>query len=554
MQNFTVIPSSDNIDESLDLLLANDETAISCSSGSAFPTENLYVGMFCYRTDSPTAAGGDYKLVGTDPTPTWVLVRDYGLTVIHAEEVATTYATKDVFVGSGSSHAVGLVPDAGSTSGTKRFLNESGAWIEVDAGREATKFKAAPSNPASMTVQVAAGFFSTVLPDGTLIDTEYASQSVTLATAPTGSNSRIDLIIIDPTTGVVDKVTGTAAGTPSTPSVPAGKLLIARVGVGTSVTQINAADITDVRSVWDRNVAGTRWCIGTGTGDAIVLAFKPAFASLPDGLELAFRMPNTTNLTTAPVATINSNTAMNITKNGGQALSQGDLPASGEVRVRVNVTTGTLELVSGGGGGGFSTSDVKPTFKTTADLGWVMMNDGTIGDASSAASTRANADCQTLFILLWTNVLDTWAPVVGGRGASAAADWAAHKKLTLPKALGRALAFAGAGSGLTSRPLGSTAGAETHTLTAAEQASMSVSGSASVSVSGSGSINIFNSNPSDANNEIGFSGNDAGGVGGSQTVTVTGSGSGSISGTATGGGGAHSIMSPEMFMNVMIKL
>ena len=48
----------------------------------------------------------------------------------------------------------------------------------------------------------------------------------------------------------------------------------------------------------------------------------------------------------------------------------------------------------------FTTGDVKTTLKTTADAGWVMMNDGTIGDASSGGTTRANADTQALFGLL----------------------------------------------------------------------------------------------------------------------------------------------------------
>jgi len=98
-----------------------------------------------------------------------------------------------------------------------------------------------------------------------------------------------------------------------------------------------------------------------------------------------------------------------------------------------------------------------------------MMNDGTIGNGSSSASTRANDDCVSLFTLLWNNVLDAWAPVTpGGRGASAAADWASNKAIQLTRQLGRALGVAGAGSGLTTRALGSTVGEERHTMTTGE--------------------------------------------------------------------------------------
>ena len=108
----------------------------------------------------------------------------------------------------------------------------------------------------------------------------------------------------------------------------------------------------------------------------------------------------------------------------------------------------------------WSTGDVKITLKTVADAGWVLMNDGTIGNAASTGTARANADTEALFTLLWNNTTDANCAVSGGRGASAAADYAANKTIALPKVLGRALAAAGAGSGLTSRALAVIAGAE----------------------------------------------------------------------------------------------
>lgn len=72
-QRYTEIPSSQKIAESLSLLLNNDKTALSCSSGSAFPTNNLQVGMLCYRTD-------ENKLYGLknldDSEGEWICVAD----------------------------------------------------------------------------------------------------------------------------------------------------------------------------------------------------------------------------------------------------------------------------------------------------------------------------------------------------------------------------------------------------------------------------------------------------------------------------------------------
>ncbi len=115
-----------------------------------------------------------------------------------------------------------------------------------------------------------------------------------------------------------------------------------------------------------------------------------------------------------------------------------------------------------------TTGDAKLTFKTGPDAGWVMANDGSIGSLTSGATNRANTDTLPLYTLLWNNISDTYAPVATGRGANAAADFAANKALSLTKALGRALCLAGSGSGLTTRVLGFNMGEEDHALTANE--------------------------------------------------------------------------------------
>lgn len=114
---------------------------------------------------------------------------------------------------------------------------------------------------------------------------------------------------------------------------------------------------------------------------------------------------------------------------------------------------------------GWSTGDGKITLKTAADAGWVLLNDGTLSNAGGGGTTRANADCTDLYTLLWTNFSDAICPVTTGRGVSAASDFAALKAIKFPLQLGRALAVAGAGAGLTARTLGLWVGAETHNHT-----------------------------------------------------------------------------------------
>ena len=54
MQKYTEIAENQTLKESRELLLNNDKTALSNSSGTSFPTQNVQVGQFCFRTDEAT--------------------------------------------------------------------------------------------------------------------------------------------------------------------------------------------------------------------------------------------------------------------------------------------------------------------------------------------------------------------------------------------------------------------------------------------------------------------------------------------------------------------
>jgi hypothetical protein len=84
----------------------------------------------------------------------------------------------------------------------------------------------------------------------------------------------------------------------------------------------------------------------------------------------------------------------------------------------------------------------KPDFcaGTVAPAGTVLAIGNTIGAAASGATERANADTQALYELLWALTLDNAAPytiqnsagVATTRGATAALDFAANKRMPLP--------------------------------------------------------------------------------------------------------------------------
>jgi hypothetical protein len=109
------------------------------------------------------------------------------------------------------------------------------------------------------------------------------------------------------------------------------------------------------------------------------------------------------------------------------------------------------------------TGDVRPCYVPTAPLGWILMQDTTIGNTGSVAF-YADKEYFPLYNYLYTNISNTWAPVSGGRSGNAVTDFLANKTLTMPRVLGRALASAGNGAGLTARVIGEFAGAETRTI------------------------------------------------------------------------------------------
>lgn len=161
-----------------------------------------------------------------------------------------------------------------------------------------------------------------------------------------------------------------------------------------------------------------------------------------------------------------------------------------------------------------------------APRGWVAC-DTSIGNVGSGA-TRADKDTFFLYKTIWDAVpSNTFAPVSGGaRGASAIADFLNNRTLTLPRALGRALAAAGSGTGLTARVLGEWLGTET--ISIADMPSHDHPGSTVAAGVGVGTTGFAEANA----------------TGPTHAVTVA----------PQGGSGANGKMQPTTFMNVFIKL
>jgi microcystin-dependent protein len=125
--------------------------------------------------------------------------------------------------------------------------------------------------------------------------------------------------------------------------------------------------------------------------------------------------------------------------------------------------------------------DVAPT-------GWVLASGKTVGSATSGATERANADTLDLYTVLWNSysnsilVIETSGGVPTTRGVSAAADFAANKRMPVLDMRGRAIVgkdnmggttasrITAGESGITGTTLGATGGAQTHSLSIAQLA------------------------------------------------------------------------------------
>jgi hypothetical protein len=101
-----------------------------------------------------------------------------------------------------------------------------------------------PQGAPNMTVHVAAGL---VAVSGVQAAATVASDPV--IGAADAALDRVDLVVVDGTTGVVSVTAGAAAALPTSPAIPAGKVVLATVYVAAAAASIVAGDITDKRCV-----------------------------------------------------------------------------------------------------------------------------------------------------------------------------------------------------------------------------------------------------------------------------------------------------------------
>lgn len=284
----------------------------------------------------------------------------------------------------------------------------------------------------------------------------------------------------------------------------------------------------------DRNLR-TGMITVTGSVNALTFLSGLNYTTVPTGLTARLKIPEALQNTGSCTLEVDAQGPFTIIDNLGNLLGGGELIGYQDFR-----WDGTNWILMNAVAG-FSTGDVKFTIKIVADPGWLMMDDTEIGSAGSGA-TNAIDGTQQLFNLIFNNITDEWAPILTSTGTatdrttqgSAAAAWAANCRMTLPKMLGRALAVAGAGTGLTERVFGSTAGADTETPSVTTMATHTHALKTKGAPAPIGALS------------------DQWPWGADGSYTMVGSGGDAI--YTEGGGQPFNIRDPSLFLNVMIKL
>jgi microcystin-dependent protein len=326
-----------------------------------------------------------------------------------------------------------------------------------------------------------------------------------------------------------------------------------REGQAPSTVNNSARAMMAAIACWRDDTSGKLVDAGSGGASNYVLTSNQGLGStLINGFKVSFQVA-TTNASPVTLEVDNTgNTPLRVAS--GVEVPAGYMTAGGVFTATyfANTNEWILDGYFAVPANVIPTGTVQDYLGSSAPSGWVLANGGTIGSSGSGATALAGSSTQNLYSLLWN--ISSLTVSGGGRGSTAAADFAANKTITLPDLRSRVtLGLDNMGgtaaniiSGATS--VGVTGGEATHTLTNSEMPSHTHT--ASVTDPGHNHIvpnvgyNGFNCNGSGSQ----FANQNA------STTTSTATTGISVSIGNTGSGGSHNNLQPYFALNKIIKL
>lgn len=211
----------------------------------------------------------------------------------------------------------------------------------------------------------------------------------------------------------------------------------------------------------------------------------------------------------------------------------------GNRRVTINNLLGNFTLPAG---------MVVPYVGTSPPTGWLVCSGGTVGTVASSATLRANADTATLYTLLWNSTANTelviqdsaGSPTV--RGANAAADFAANKRMPVPDLRGRAV-FGKDDMG----------GSAANRVTASGTGNPGLDGTKMANAGGVDRYTLLQAQVPSYNISLPFT-LTPGGAGATSYIAGDGTNNSAVATLASGGSGnAHPQLNPALILNYIIK-